>query len=391
MRKKFLAYRNILINYIFKILPINNRYFYFCSFHGQYSDSPKYISELLYNQYPNAIFIWEVSEKSKEILPSYIKKVSPNSIKALLYRSISKIIIDNYLGWSYGYAIGFKYYLLFNQKKKGQFCICFWHGTPLKKIGIDMPTHVKDRNMKFYSTADILICGNHYTASILQIHSQKKLPIKIYGMPRNDILFNQKTNKVYLKKKLGLPTNKKIVLYAPTFRENIIWCGIKQLSDLDINKLLSKISEKFGGEFIFVFRAHDSVIESLEFRKLKKNGVIFSGNVGDDMAEYLAITDVLITDYSSSMFDFIFSYKPCFLYCPDIKNYELVERGFYIKLNELPFPLANDINDLFDNIDFFDIDTYSLEIKQFLQFLGNKEDGHATQKVVKIINKQLMN
>lgn len=141
---KFIAYRNILLNYAFKLLPIRKKQIYCCSFHGQYGDSPRRISEELKKQYPDVRIIWEIGMKSNEIIPDYIVKVKPFSTKSVLYRSMSKITIDNYLGWSYGYenVNSFKLKLLEKQKKKGQFGIATWHGTPLKHISIDEKQYI---------------------------------------------------------------------------------------------------------------------------------------------------------------------------------------------------------------------------------------------------------
>ena len=132
--------------------------------------------------------------KSNEIIPDYIVKVKPFSTKSVLYRSMSKITIDNYLGWSYGYenVNSFKLKLVEKQKKKGQFGIATWHGTPLKHISIDEKQYI-GKNVMFYSTADLLMCNSFFMKKLYDRINFRKIPILMSGTPRNDILFINKS------------------------------------------------------------------------------------------------------------------------------------------------------------------------------------------------------
>lgn len=387
---KFIAYRNILLNYAFKLLPIRKKQIYCCSFHGQYGDSPRRISEELKKQYPDVRIIWEIGMKSNEIIPDYIVKVKPFSTKSVLYRSMSKITIDNYLGWSYGYenVNSFKLKLVEKQKKKGQFGIATWHGTPLKHISIDEKQYI-GKNVMFYSMADLLMCNSFFMKKLYDRINFRKIPILMSGTPRNDILFiNKKDRNIQLRKKLELPVNKKIILYAPTFRaDNLKMGGLSQIESFDFEKLFSALEEKFNGEWCFVFRAHDSVVELINKRGIKETETFKLGNKGDDMAEYLYVSDVLLTDYSSSFFDYSLCKRPCFLYCPDLEHYKNVERGLYFSMDDLPFPLAMNPDALYQCIKDFDMNKYQYNIDSFLESLGNIEDGNATVKIMKVIKK----
>lgn len=386
------SYFMLAIGYVFKLLPIKKNRICFNSFGGQYTDSPRKISEKLHEKLNNAEFIWEISDKCRELPPDYVKCVKPQSLLSVFYRSTSHIIVDNYMGWSYGYAErgSARYKILSHQKKKGQFNICTWHGTALKKIGLDQPEN-KGRNLSFYSTADLLTANCVYMRNLYNHMSEGKVPITMSGTPRNDILFNvDDSTKVQLKRKLKIPEEKKIILFAPTFRSgDLEMSGLYQLEKLDIDRLLSGLSRKFGGEWVFVFRAHDSVLLSMENQRHKYSSDILSGNIGDDMSEYLAVSDVLLTDYSSSFFDFLFTGNPCFLYCPDYDHYGQVERGFYFTASELPYPTVTDEDTLYKEIDNYDTDKRKEIIESFLKKIGNVEDGSSTEKIVKIITDKL--
>lgn len=100
------------------------------------------------------------------------------------------------------------------------------------------------------------------------------------------------------------------------------------------------------------------------------------------MAEYLQITDVLITDYSGSMYDFALTGRPCWLFALDRKHYESVERGFYMPISELPFQFLESTADLYDAIRNFDSTEYKKDIDRFLENIGNIEDGQASRRIV---------
>ena len=148
---------------MFKLIPTTRKCIYFNSFNGQYSDSPRKLSEAIHTVLPVADIVWEITEKSQEPLPTYITTVKPQSLSSLYYRSRSKVVVDNYMGWSYGYTFHnrLKYFILANQKKHNQFNICTWHGTPLKKIGLDQPEN-DGKDMTFYSTADLLTANSEF-------------------------------------------------------------------------------------------------------------------------------------------------------------------------------------------------------------------------------------
>ena len=120
--------------------------------------------------------------------------------------------------------------------------------------------------------------------------------------------------------------------------------------------------------------------------KKRYPGKIINGNLNDDMAEYLACADILITDASSSMFDFALTGKPCFLYFPDVEHYDKVERGFYFDIQrDLPFPLSVNFDELCEQIQSFDEEKYAVGIKELLENIGNIDDGNSSKRVVEYI------
>jgi len=376
--------RELLGHAVNKCRPIKENTVYFDSFHGHYSDNPKYISEKLHALAPDVKIVWSCSSLGKETAPDYAKKVEFRSKEYYEYVNTAKVVVDNHTGLrEFGFRKRRSILLEKFADRKGQLCISTWHGTPLKKIGCDLlPTG----QYCMPTSADYMVAGCRFTAdAIASAFCMDHRDIRLYGTPRNDILFRQDVDTESLKEKLKLPLGKKIVLFAPTFRDNAE-DGVRQLELLDVPRLLEKLDAVFGGEHVFVTRMHHYIFEKMGdsplIKELKKHTV--DGNVGDDMAEYLACTDILITDYSSSFFDFALTYKPCFLFVPDQEEY-LRDRGVYLDFDALPFPMAETMDDLLSKIEGFKPEIYRAAVKDYLESIGNVESGQASQRIVEDI------
>ena len=365
--------------------PIINNTVFFDSFGGQYNDNPKYISEKLHDLDPSIKIVWSVSDHGKEKPPEYAYKVKTGSREYYKYAFCSEVTVDNYTGIRVLGFIHKKLYKFLSKiiNRSSVLSISTWHGTPLKKIGSD---YKNIGNKRFCSGTTFAVAGCEYTKEILEKAFGFYDRVRLYGTPRNDVLSNR-PNVTQLKEKLGLPLDKKIVLFAPTFRDSIELSGLYQLKTIDINVLLDTLSKRFNDDFVFVFRVHHSVLEAIFSRDnefyLKEN--VINGNLFDDMAEYLVCTDVLITDYSGSLFDFALTERPCFLFSPDREQYIKVERGLYIDYDSLPFPKADDVETLLDNISHFSQEKYINDLSAFQTRIGNVEDGHASERIAKEI------
>lgn len=387
---------NKLIKYAYSIIsyhsPLFRNLVLFKSFDGLYNDNPKYISIYLHKISPSTEIIWVASPRHKDAFPEYVKLISPDSIDYIKYSFRAQVLVDNYVGMRefyggddysfWGKIIG----KLFARKKRGQLNISTWHGSPLKKIGGDTINSFVTED--FRTSSNMVVSGCEYTRDCLKSAYFNKFESLLFGTPRNDILIQKTDNIIELKNKLGIPLDKKVVLFAPTFRNNKDDSGINQMNDFQIPNMLEILSKKFGGDWCFIFRVHQIVQETIQvsnYASKKDKYMILDGNIHDDMAEYLYCTDLLITDYSGSLFDFALTKRPCFLYAPDVDNYINNDRGMYMDYNSLPFPKAFSVSDLYHEIEIFDYNLYSKKIDQFLLSIGNQEKGDASEKISKII------
>jgi CDP-glycerol glycerophosphotransferase len=225
----------------------------------------------------------------------------------------------------------------------------------------------------------IAACEKFIQCFILGINLPEEKFLRI-GMPRNDIFFQDK-DIVDLKHKVfeyyTIDTSFKIVLYAPTYRGDYR-SSERFYSPLNYDELLKTLKTKFGSDFVCLYRSHHSAYDFIG-----KASVRFVSDY-PDMQELLCAADVLITDYSSSIWDFSFTFKPCFIYAPDLEKY-LSGQELFIPIEKWPFPLAQSNEDLFRNILSFDSNTYINDIRKHHDDLGNYETGHACEQFCKIV------
>lgn len=357
---------------ILYIYPVKKNRIYLSSYRGtSLGDNPGYIYRYMRNKYPGQWeYIWEYDG---EILDEGTITVSSGfSIQKIRYIISSKIIISN---------CGLGSYI---PKRSSQFFINTWHGGgAYKRVGIDDLT--SQNKVENYITklcgeqTDLFVSSSSKFTQVMSI--SKLIPEERFlecGMPRNDGIINGIGSKALRKKiyeKYHIQENVKMVLYAPTFR------GKEQSAvndwDIDINACLDALSGRFGGQWIFLVRQH-------HFVKNREMADCVDTSTYPDMQELLQAVDVLITDYSSSMWDYSFTLKPGFLYAPDINQYSR-ERSFYTAPEDWPYPVSGSNEGLVRDIESFDWNKNEEKIKKHWELFGNRESGRATEIITEEI------
>jgi CDP-glycerol glycerophosphotransferase len=368
---------------------MNNNLVFFSSFEDQYSDHPKAISEKVHELYPDVLIVWPFSDRAKlDRVPEYVIKVKINSVRHAILKNRAKVIIDNYTGIYNVFTEkrnSWKYKLLI---KKRQINFSTWHGTPLKKIGRSMMNRGKD---VFISTSSGFILNSKYITEILHREFDNTIPVHLLGSARNDLLFEKDTDKLQrIKTHLGLDSKCQYVLYAPTFR---YYDGFDSkpyslyMSSEQIDMCIAALKSRFGGEWAFIIRVHQKIKE--QNTELFNGKTVINGNEHDDMAEYLAVCDILITDFSGSLFDFANTNKPCFLYAPDFFHYKNKERGLYLDVQKLPYTFTISDKELVENILNYDSNEQITKVYEFNKYLGNIDDGKASERIAHLIYSSL--
>ena len=384
-----------------KYLKVDNNVLLFMSFYGKYADSPKVLSESIHRLAPEKKIVWSLNNIDDVAVPDYVIKIKFGSSDEDFFYGRARAVIDNTYcdhgyfteGDSIDSRLKFKI-VTFLKNKKHQKYYSFWHGTMIKKIGSDS---VRNNSFNFSCSNTTMFLDNLFARDVMERITKNTIDIKMMGEPRNDILFRSDVNKKVLKEKLGLSIDKKIIIYAPTFRsnddetKNVNNSGIRQLEELDIDKLLNILAKRFGGEWVFVTRFHYHVEQAIDWKKINKKygDRVINGNKSDDIMDYLVCCDAMLTDVSSCVYDFSLTNKPAFLFFPDYDHYMNDERGLYFKKEELPWDVSMNCDELYESIKKFDQKDYCKRIDDFYKRLGFLPKEPCADKIADYILKDL--
>lgn len=367
-----------------KVFPVNDRVIFFESSVGRnYSGNPKYIYEELVNQGLDKKFrcIWSLENTSLEI-PGNAKKVKRTGLCYLYYLAVAKIwICDTRLP-------------TFIVKRPETTYIQMWHGTPLKKLAMDMEILNMSEDMelseykrlfkKNTETWDYLISQSDYTTERFKSCFDFKKEILPIGFPRNDILFKKDNKKAIesIKKDYNLPLDKKIILYAPTWRDDEFYeNGIYKFST-QIN--LDLLKKELGSTHIILAKLHYLVNDPVDWSNYE--GFVYKCDHLHDIQELYLISDILVTDYSSVIFDYALLKRPMVIYAYDYEKYRDNLRGFYFNIfEEFPGPVVKNNKDLVDSIKNYDPESYREKYSKFLTKFTNFDKGNASSKIVNLI------
>ncbi len=358
---------------ICRIFPVNKKKITISSFYGRgYGDNAKYIVEKLLASEKKFRIVWLVNnEEEKKTLPRGVEACNINTFQCVYHLMTSKIWIDNCR----------KFFIMLKRKK--QFYIQTWHGFALKRIEKDAITKLADDYEKIArrdsKNIDCVISCSSFMTNIYRNAFWYDGDIIEIGAPRNDILLRdccQAREKVC--QYFGLDISKKIVLYAPTFRAD------RKMEAYAINydRIREACNKRFGGEFVFITRMHPNI--AVQSQDLKWSDNVINGSFYPDMQELMATADVMITDYSSVMFDYALTGKPCFQFATDIDEYKN-DRDFYFELDRLPFMVSTNNQELERDILVFDEEKYKIKLKSFYENVGMIRDGNASEKCAEFI------
>lgn len=337
------------------------------SFAGKrFNDSPRAIFEYIisHDEYKNLKIVWAFESPEKYHLPC--NKVKIDTIAYFFTALRAKYWIT---------CVNIERGLHF--KKKGTIYLNTWHGIPLKLVG----SAVKHRKFNF-SNINIFCCSGEYDRKIyIRDFNVKSRNILNCGLPRNDELYNTNENTVIKKRKeLNIPNNKKIILYTPTWRES---------KDLGKSyEIAPPIDFSFwrkylGNNYIILFRAHSFTTKTMN---IKFNSFVHDYSSYNKLNDLLIVADVLISDYSSIIFDYSILERPILCFAYDYDEYTK-ERGFYFDLkNELPFSICKDEIELLSKIKTLDYLKESSKTATFKRKYLNY-GGNATKMCVESLFK----
>lgn len=339
-----------------------------------YSDSPKYIYEYIAQNHPEYECVWAINDGAK--IPYGAKTVKRFSFQYAYYLAVSKYLVFNVRP------------PLWYRKREEQVFLETWHGTPLKRLVFDQEevTSASPKyKQQFYRQRkdwDFLVSANPFSTKTFRSCFLYEGEMLEYGYPRNDILYwpNKAEIAQQLKEKLGIPKDKKTILYAPTWRDDQHYGSGQYKFELALDLKLMK--ERLQDDYVVLLRTHHYISDHIDVSGL--GDFVINLSSYDDISEIYLISDICITDYSSVFFDYANLKRPILFYTYDFDKYKNQLRGFYIDMNtEVPGPLLYTSEQVVQAIE--DIDEITEEYKerydQFYDRFCCYDDGHASEHV----------
>lgn len=357
--------------------PLAERVLFSC-FGGRHAaDSPLSIHHELERRGYDGTLVWAVADHSY-VLPPGASSVIVGSAAFYEYLHTSRWLVNNN---------NFPHYF---RKHPDQRYLQTWHGTPLKRIGRDVPSTslslsyraLIEREVRAW---DVLLAQNSFAATALPRAFGFEGRTLELGYPRNDLLAGPPDagRLEQVRAALGVRPGTKLVLYAPTWRDNR---RTESRQYAMVNHLeLGRVSSAVGDEWTVLVRGHSNT-PGLTAANTVDNVV----DVSDypDITELMLVADVLVTDYSSVMFDFAVTGKPMLFLVPDLEEYAERTRGFYLDLAEIaPGPLLDDTDDVIAALSGAagastgDVERYT----SFRQRFAPHDDGSAAHRVVRAV------
>ena len=367
------------------IFPVKkNRIVFDSSLGKSYAGNPRYIYECIvsngYDMKWDCIWFYETEKYS---IPGMSRQVRYGRLRYLYYMATAKVWVFDSRQPE------------FLIRRRGTHYIQTWHGTPLKKLALDMEDvfmvgekdidTYKELFVKNVHTWDYLISQNSFsTATFRRAFNFEKQMLEI-GYPRNDILLRENTPDDIrrYRKNLGLPLDKKIILYAPTFRDD-------EYSDDDHYQFDPQISfelmqEQLSDEYVIIVKYHYLIMDSVDWSPYE--GFIYHFDQSRDIAELYLVSDFLITDYSSVMFDYSILNRPMFFFAYDFHKYKNELRGFYFSYREeMPGPISTTTEELIRDIRNYDPAEYQEKSRRFREKYNSIDDGRASARVLELMD-----
>lgn len=384
----------VLYNVEFKCFPIRKNVIVMSSNMGRnYTGNPKAIYEEMIRRGLDRKYkiVW-FFENIRNDIPGNAIKVKVDRFRYLYYMAVAKV-------WIFDCRQP-----MFIKKKEKSVYIQTWHGTPLKKLALDMEDvsmagedtieEYKENFRKNTSTWDYLISQNNFSTEIFRRCFDFKKEMLEIGYPRNDVLINSNTDKYKrnIRKELGLPMDKKVILYAPTWRDNQYYRQGEYKFNMSLD--FDKARRELEYEYVFIVKYHYLVKDSIDWTPYK--GFVYDFDMEYDISKLYIAADILITDYSSVMFDYSLLKRPILFYAYDLEEYKNKLRGFYFDfLAEAPGPISMDTDSLIKDIMACTGEKmkqeYDKRYSAFLNKYNHIDDGKASEHIVNLVEKIIEN
>lgn len=352
---------------------------------ADYADHEKYISEAMHVKHPDWDLVWLVGSLDSK-LPDYVRKVQKSNWKKVIYEMetakvwISDLpILDELV------------------KREGQIYIQtkHWASITLKRFYLDAATFnsVQEKRSVWKRESEIIdyiVAGSWFDRESCRKGFAFDKEFIMAGSPRSDGLFRTQENKKKVYSCYEIPENIHVLMFAPTYRfSRESGKTVHQPGEIDFayHAVKDALGKRFGGEWKIALRLHPSVVQAA--KEMEFPDFVFDVSTYMDSEELVSAFDIVVSDYSSIMFEPAFIRKPVLLYAPDLDDYLENEYDLLFDYRDLPFDMAETMEELCGNIMKFDEDAYVNRVDAFLDRYGVHEDGHASERAVDFISELL--
>ncbi|NHC14094.1 CDP-glycerol glycerophosphotransferase family protein [Motilibacter sp. E257] len=343
------------------------------SFNGRYSDSPRAVHEALLEQAPDAEHCWLSDPEHAATFPATVATVeiyTPEAVRAL--ESADLVVSNSHLEMDWA-------------KRPGATYVQTWHGTPLKRIHADVlwgPPGLLEHLSEDVDRWDVLLSPNAYSTQVLRGAFRWEGEVLETGYPRNDVLRSPGADDIRrrVRRELGVEEGQTAVLYTPTWRDDAFWEGAVDADPLALD--VDAATAELGPDVVLLVRLHYKLTGRMRPRTSPR---VRDVSHHADVAELYLAADAMVTDYSSTMFDFAVTGKPLVLFAYDLERYRDELRGFYFDPTaDPPGPVVTTSDALVEQLR--DVERghreHAAAYARFRERFCHLDDGHATERFV---------
>lgn len=342
------------------------------SFHGRFSDSPRALWERLRDR-PGLRHVWLADQAHLSAFPAGVETVDVDSPAATAALEAADLLIANThteVEW---------------EKRPGTTYLQTWHGTPLKRIHRDVlwaPEGRLDRLDHDVAKWDLLLSPNEVSTPRLRQAFRYTGEVLESGYPRNDLLSQPESRDVgaQLRRDLDIPDGATVVLYTPTWRDDEVFADTGP--ELPLMLDIDRFTEALGGDHVLLVRSHNMATGR---SRVPAHPAVRDVSYYPDVRDLYCLSDVLVTDYSSTMFDFAITGRPIVYYAYDLDRFRDSIRGFYFDfVPDAPGPILRTTEEVVEVL--ADLGAYEKAYAEryatFRETYTSLEDGHAADRVL---------
>ena len=343
----------------------------------QYADSPRYVYEELIARQSPMKKVWAYNGKihHRDDQTKVVARLSPSYFWAL---GRARYWVNNQ---------NFPHYV--HRRPDGVY-LQTWHGTPLKRLLHDLDTIVGrdegylDRVTTAARQWSLLASPSPWATDRLRSAFRYEGPVVEVGYPRNDVFFRPDRDDVgaSVRRRLGIPEDKTVVLYAPTFRDDQALAASQ--FDFRLPLDLETLHTSLGDDVVFLIRQHGLVRSRVDIPE-ELGTVVKDVTAYPEIQELFLASDVLVTDYSSVFFDFACLRRPIIFYAYDLESYRDELRGFYLDYeSDLPGPIVTTEKELYATLQSLQAvtDEFGARYDAFIARFSPHDDGDAARRLV---------